>query len=714
MFKNAIRAAQFRVSILLLAASVQAQTGLHPQSLGIGLSWVYDKDSVFAATYTGNFRRILHLNPTTKEWRWLNDADFPVGSITTMVMKNRLEGVGLNVSGGAPWFTSDGWKTVTAGTGAKDGIQQIVLTDSGYVGHGNLNRSLEYSADGQTWVASKGGQTGSGGGTLRNFKNKVVLITGGSFHMISTDAGRNFNIVDFNPTWTTFKSILEFKMFSADSFLVITDNKIYTSVDGGQKWSTGTAIPEGSIKAIVRGPQEYLLLTPDNKGHYTKDAGATWAEIAGPAASSGGANWVFIGDDLYVWPEYKSTDMGVTWKPFFPGFFNAASAGEIFSMDFTNGFGMVGHANGRLSVTRDRGRSFTQVDSIPGKQDVMALKILKDGRILAGDRNGQVFVTADTGKTWEKRFTSAFSQNALKFSVSEDLKTMILSRGGQPAVSVDGGATWAFIEAMGGNLMQTVKPDGTMIGMANREIFQIFSDKPKVRIDSIPFAFTPLDIIAVTDKIGYILGRVNGAPLTPQDLRVYRTDDGFKTSTLAGTLKDGSAGAARMQILGADTVIVWSEGRPTHQFSFDAGKTWNKDSLDVHGRYTTFPSLKRVYYFNAQEKIYALTGSAVYLQIGASGVFNTGIRKALPERPATRRTFYLSFDSRSELLFLRNLGEGSQDISLYDVLGHRVLTERGHDLGMPLNVASLRKGMYFLRTQGPNGHISVARFVKNG
>ena len=121
----------FAVTIALAASLLapRAEVGLHPQSLGFGLGWVFDKDTVFAPVNQGSFHGMLQVNPTTKEWKWLNAADYPANVNGRMAMKSRDEGMILNLSGSAPWYTSDGWKTVVQAKGAATGgIDQVVLT----------------------------------------------------------------------------------------------------------------------------------------------------------------------------------------------------------------------------------------------------------------------------------------------------------------------------------------------------------------------------------------------------------------------------------------------------------------------------------------------------------------------------------------------------------------------------------------------------------
>jgi hypothetical protein len=693
-------------SVLLPAG---AQTGFHPQSLGFSLGWVHNKDTVFCPVNADKFHRMLQVNPSTKEWRWVNDVDFPGNLSGPMVMKNAKEGVSLVAGGTAPYQTSDGWKTVTKATGAIDGIQQVVATDAGYAGHGNLNRSLSFSADGLTWTAAEGGLTGSGGGALAAFKNKVIVFGGGSFFMLSTDGGKKYAITNYETSaFKNYKEILAFRMFSEDSLLLATNTDLYTSTNGGLKWTAGKAMPAtGATRVLVRGWQDLIVSDQLGKLQITSDAGATWTPQAGPQdpANTGLIN--LVGDDLWFWPGYRSKDMGATWTPMFPNVLNASGSGLVFSMAFSGDFGAVGFATGRIAYTWDRGRSFTMLDTLPSKQDVMALKILKNNRLLAGDRNGQVFISSDTGRTWTNKLTSTFSQNAIKFSVSEDEKTMILTRGGQPAGSGDNGDKWDFLPAAGGGLTQTVKPDGTIIGMVNSEIANLSLTAARTKMDTLANGQDPEDIVAVNDNVGYIVMRVSG--FGDQETRVFKTTDGFKTNTLASSLPKSAFTPARMQAVSADVLALVAEGKTYHMVSSDGGKTWSKDSLDVHTKYTAYPSVRRVFWFNASERIYALTGQALYLAAGAGG---TGIR-ADAARRAAETSFSAAYDARSGRVSLRGLGALPADVAVFDVQGRKLLSGRSDAASRWLDVAGIPKGMYFVRARLPSGKVLDARMLKH-
>lgn len=700
---------------LWIAPRTPAQVGLHPQSLGFNTAYVFDKDSVFSPVNEGKFRGMLQLNPATKAWKWVNDTDYPTGANGAILMRNRKEGVMVNVSGNSLFYTEDGWKTVALSTGAT-GINQVVLTETGYAGHSVQTKGMVWSSDGKAWTAaSEPSSAGAGTGLLASHKDKVVIFSGSSFTLISNDGGKKYAIVDHDQSafvGVGHKVDLAFRMFGPDSFLVINDKKAMTSVDGGKKWTAGNSLPLNSSRVLVRGWSEWIVMDNGGKIHHTADAGATWSAKDGPLNASSYGTLAWIGDALHLFPGYWTRDFGATWTPFFPAFMNGSGIGNCFAISFNGDFGALGFSTGKIAYTYDKGRSFTEIDTLPSKLDVMALKVLKNNRILASDRNGQVFISADTGRTWTGKLSSTFTQNGIKFSVSDDEKTMVLTRLGQPAGSGDDGAKWDFLPSAGGTLVQTVKPNGTIIGMANMEIATLYLDKPREKIDTLPFDQSPEDIVALTNDLGWIVTRVSGALIGEKESRLYKTTDGFKTFSAPVILDKTALGGNRILAVTPDVVAIYAEGRNYHLLSKDGGKTFARDSLTVHARWgttTTWNAVRRIHYFNPGEQIYALTGNALYLNTGAPG--SSAIRPDA-QRPARQR-FYAVFDAASGNVVLRGLGSQAATVGLYDVQGRKILARASRPESRTLPARNLPKGMYFVRATTADGRIHEARFLRH-
>ncbi len=68
------------------------------------------------------------------------------------------------------------------------------------------------------------------------------------------------------------------------------------------------------------------------------------------------------------------------------------------------------------------------------------------------------------------------------------------------------------------------------------------------------------------------------------------------------------------------------------------------------------------------------------------------------------------------MLNLRFVAEGNRTVSLQGLSGNTIrqfeLTGNGSLAAMPIDVADLQAGVYFLKIQSPNGETKVLKFVK--
>src|SRR5690606_32403753 len=128
-----------------------------------------------------------------------------------------------------------------------------------------------------------------------------------------------------------------------------SSTRLYKSFDGGDNW-TSSAFPAVVSSIAVKDTLE-MYITTATQNYYTTDGGATWqtrnALATGPAT--------FIGNDLYAFPDYRSTDEGASWEHFFPRVFQSNT---LFDIHFRGNDGFTGKAGGTVTCSKDRGRSF--------------------------------------------------------------------------------------------------------------------------------------------------------------------------------------------------------------------------------------------------------------------------------------------------------------------------------------------------------------------
>jgi hypothetical protein len=694
------------LAILAAGLSQAPAQGLHIQMYSCQNPYVNGKDSVLTQVNAagGKIRRWAQVDLGTKEWRYVNDSDFK-DYLGYQAMRSATEGI--MVYGSNPnkmWKTTDGWKTAKEVTdkAAEIGFSQVKVTDAGYVGMEYTTGGLYFSADGEAWslsldIASKPPPFDAKG-------NDVFVLSGGSQQYVSTDGGKTFAAADKKDGQKGTK-YLGMKMISKDSIMYATDLSLMSTADGGKTDWTVTDFPATARTVWWRNAKEIWYTDAGDKVRKSIDGGATWKEM--PSAPGGEAvvpNLV-VGDDLYAWPYYKSTDGGDTWKEFLPQY---PLASPFFAADFRGSFGVIGKAKGEVFFSYDRGRSFTRKDTV-GPQDVFALKILSNGDIVAGDRNGQVFYSADSGRTWANKLSNSTGLNAGKFQTSSNEDVILMTRGGQPVVSTDHGKTFDYVQVAGGSAAQTVKPNGDLVQAAGTilngvEIASFTAKGVRTPSDTISGDESALDMATVDDKIGYLVTYSAGSA----EFRVHKTTDGWVSVSKTGSIKIAAftLGAnARIQAIGSDTVLVSSDGKASYYASFDGGKTFAEKTL---GAPSAYPTLKRAWFFNGKEAVFALNDNGIWLDAG-SKAGGTGIRYAISRRAI--RPFPAWYDAGAKAIRFEGL-DGKFEVRIHDCFGRLVEEVPGWDAAHSLKVPGLQNGLYFLSIKDAAGKVSVARIVK--
>ncbi|MDB5104113.1 MAG: sialidase [Fibrobacteres bacterium] len=693
----------------LFPAPAFAQKGLHIQMFGCQNAYANGKDSVLTQVNLagGKFRRWAQVDVATKEWRYLNDSDFK-DYLGYQAMKSATEGIMVYSSNpNKIWKTTDGWKTATEVTDkvAASGFAQVKVTDEGYVGHESGAGGLYFSQDGLTWsmvldIPSKAPPMDAKGKT-------VFMLSGGSQQYVSSDGGKTFAIQDYKGGFKGTK-FLSLKVISADTIVYATDVALIRTADGGKTEWTVSDVPGGIGSIWWRDANEIWVTDFAGKLHMSPDRGATWKDKPAINKDNGGMPNLAVGDAIFAWPGYESIDDGETWTEFLPAM---QMGNPLFAMDFRGSMGVVGKAKGEILFTTDQGRSFTRRDTV-GSEDVMALKILSNGDILAGDRNGQVFSSADSGRTWANKLSNYLPYNALKFQASADENVIVMSRKGQPVVSVDHGKTFDFVTVSGGAAAWTVKPNGTLVQAAGTisggiEISSFTPKAARVPMDSILGEEIALDMATSDANVGYLLTWNSAA----KENRVYKTSSGWAEVSLSASLKDaGFSGSGRVQVQGKDTVFVSGDGKTSWFSSVDGGKTFAAHVLPVHAAYPTeYPSIRIAWFHDANQAVFSLNNAGLWLDIGSTSG-GVGIRGAVARRAAKPSMAW--YDAEAKGIRLGAQKDARVEVSVFDCLGLEVAGSANHDARTPVNIAHLPNGLYFVSVKGKSGKPVVARILK--
>lgn len=702
-------------SLILIIAFIgnfisYAQTGIHVQEYS-GFPFVLNKDSIYMPTsFSTSYSNMTLVNPSNKNWKYLNPVNYGK-YLGPFVMKNKNEGVMIYPSSQKVYKTTDGWQTITdvPNVASGWGLSQVVNTTAGYCGYEGALKKLYFSANGTTWTKVYDGASGTN--ILRAKNNKVILFTGSvSGNYVSTNGGQNFSQVAFGSNISG--TFVDFVMLTEDIYVVAMSDKLYRSVNGGATWTT-TTFPVVVNSIAVKNYNEFFI-TSNSTAHYTADGGTTWQT---KSKSDGVA--MYIDNDLFAMPNYKSTDNGQTWDYFLP---TTLSSGTFFDIAFKGELGILGKQQGKVSFSRDKGRSFGYDVTLPTSLDIMAVKILNNGNYLAGDRNGQVLYSSDQGANWVKRNTNTIPNNPIKFSHSADDRVIVMSCTGQPVFSGDYGATFNVVTVGGGTHKQTVKPNGEIIDVffeAFQNIGWELSRWTPAGVKTVIDSFTAdneslIEIHAATDTVGYLLTYNN----TTKATLIYKTINGFAAggTSLISTINPVNSGVTnylpgkiKIHTFGSDSIILVGDSNSFYHYSNDGGQTWSKITSPASITYPSlYPSIKKSHFFNADEYVLLLKNTGIYLNVNPNDdtlgvnelVVNSVLKNQLLIYPNPCNT-------EISIAYKDNL-----DVYIYDTKGRKVFEKLKFNSNFEtLNVANLNDGIYIIKTI-VRGKVITGRFVK--
>lgn len=692
----------------LFALNATAQNGIHIQEY-VNSAYVYNNDSVYMpASMSDDFNYMVLVNPNTKSWKYLNTVSYNK-HMGPFAMKNAMEGVMTYSSSSKLYKTTDGWQTLNEVAGAPSDIVNIITTNAGYVAYQGFLKDFYFSADGQTWTLVL--DAGSGTNVMKAFGNKVFIYTGNSSsNYVSTDGGQTFSNQPVNGAISgNFKS---FVMLTQDTMVLATDSHLYKSYDGGQNWTEKTF--PASIQNIIVKDSLAMFICTSSQNYYTSDGGTNWQTKNNTASGVGN----YIGNNLYVWPSHKSTDNGTTWTSFLP---QSLSNGVVFDVYFKNNIGLIGRNDGKINVSFDKGCSFGQEIIVPTSEDIMAVKILNNGDFIVGDRKSQVFYSSDNGLTWNQRYSNTFTYNAVKFSHSDDDSVIVETRLGQPVISFDKGNTFNFITVGGGNHSQTVKPNGQIIDAGGwfdyttfqykgLEIGSIAPNGNKTITDTLLISQNAstesvVDIVMLDNNVGYLMTQNT----TTTSNNIYKTTSGWNGgTTFVGSISNYSG--ARLHVLSADTLMITATASPLYYSSFNGGVSWASQSLSIHAEHPTlYPSIKKGFFFDANNYIFALNNEGVYVNTGSIGSGPTSINEnnSFINRIETELRIYPNPTKGNINIDYKGLA----DILICDYTGRVVYKKLKANTSEAISVSDFTDGLYIITLQTNTDRLT-SRFIK--
>ena len=211
-------------------------------------------------------------------------------------------------------------------------------------------------------------------------------------------------------------------------------------------WTNLTPTISRSYVDLAGSEDGKILITAANGGaagiYLSKDSGATWNQIQGPAANGyAGVGCSADGNTLVVLPQYEpvlvSHDAGTTWRKLgFGAEYVGIAVSENGSVIAT------GSAGSFIELSLDGGIT---KNSVADQRNWTSIACSADGkRLIASVWAGFLYTSADFGKTWIAR---ASNRNWNRVASSADGQTLAATvADGQIYTSTDGGLTWTARE----------------------------------------------------------------------------------------------------------------------------------------------------------------------------------------------------------------------------------------------------------------------------
>lgn len=311
--------------------------------------------------------------------------------------------------GNGVYKTEDGgvsWTSVSTGLSTTEDIFDIA-SDSLELFAITAQQVYRSSDFGQNWQIVNNGITGIDFTHIATHDSTVIIGTFSDGVYVSNDLGQTWLNSYFSG------NIVRNVGFQGDTLLVLIEDSVYQSADGGLSWSSINAVAPGLKINQITDYNSQLLISTDG-GLYT--------------ASFPGDSCTLIG-----LPAVDVVEIG--------GFGDVIFAGTIYENGPSAG----------IVVSKDNGETWsTATNGLPG-QPHYANKaqcfLGWDNKILVSWRNDGLFLSADTGSTWLPSINGIPAAHIAALTIYQGI-IYAINDSGQIYSSVDSAQSWSLFSSI--------------------------------------------------------------------------------------------------------------------------------------------------------------------------------------------------------------------------------------------------------------------------
>lgn len=212
--------------------------------------------------------------------------------------------------------------------------------------------------------------------------------------------------IDGGYTWNTVFSnhkILQFDFLSIDTGVVISNDTIYKTYDGGTVWTSTLSINLNPKLFRLNTADEWFFIRSQGSA-YTSDGGATWTNSSTwgtipirPTDFQFINDTIVIGVGWYTTKSFISYDKGLHWTDL--SYFLPMGSGLIWSVSFPTSLTGFATGNSRILKTTDGGINYTKIDSTLGF-DIYCLRYIDANNLYGVGYGGGIAKTSDGGISW--------------------------------------------------------------------------------------------------------------------------------------------------------------------------------------------------------------------------------------------------------------------------------------------------------------------------